>query len=104
MEGARSMTRVRHQIPNVERYVDEWDSRVRCAWSDCENPGSGLHYVIECFANQRTSNHPELPRRIECSECRKAAFCSEQHRSYYARSHRPADFGSLAPGVNARFL
>lgn len=93
-----------HQAPNPFGYADEWDSRVRCAWSTCENPGSGLHYSIECFANPAVSRHSELPRRIQCAECRKNLFCCEQHRDYYVRSHLPGQFGRLPAGTNARFL
>lgn len=100
------MTRILKQIPNAGAYADEWDSRVRCAWSTCENPGSMLHYVIECFSGVKAvrRDHPELPRTMRCPDCTKVAFCCEQHADYYRRSHLPGQYGRLAAGTNPRFL
>ena len=100
------MARVRKQAPNPGPYADEWDSRVRCGWHDCENPGSTLHYVIECFSGVAAvrQDHPELPRTMRCPDCTKVAFCCEQHASYYRRSHIPGQWGKLPAGVNARYL
>jgi hypothetical protein len=96
--------RVRQQIPNPWGADDDWDDRVRCGWSDCENPGSGLHAGVECFAARGIRRHSELPRRPECAECRRIAFCSAQHMDMYFRSHRPGQFGRLSAGVNGRYL
>lgn len=92
------------QVPNPGAYADEWDSRVRCAWADCENPGSTLFYLVECFSGRKPRTHPEMPREMECADCTKSVFCCEQHRSYQARSHLPGQYGRLAAGVNGRFL
>jgi hypothetical protein len=97
-------TRVRQQVPNPGWYIDEWDSRVRCAWSDCGNPGSSLHYLIECFAAPHMRDHGELPQRMGCAECRKSLFCCAQHRDFQARSHLPGQYGKLPAGQNARYL
>ena len=98
--------RVRKQAPNPGAYTDEWDSRVRCGWADCDAPGSMLHYLIECFSGRREARltHPELPRRIECPDCTKVLFCSEQHRDFYQRSHLPGQYGRSSAGVNGRYL
>jgi hypothetical protein len=98
------MTRIRHQIPIPEMDGDPDNDRVWCAWSDCDNPGSGLITAVECFANPGISNHGEHPRRPECSECRRLAFCCAQHLDFYMRSHRPGAFGRLSAGTNARYL
>lgn len=100
------MARIMRQVPNTERYSDEWDSRVRCGWADCENPGSSLHYLIECFAGSRArrATHSQRPRTMECPECRKKIFCCAQHRDYEARSMVPGQYGRLGAGTNARFL
>lgn len=96
--------RIRHQIPVPEMYGDPDQERIWCAWADCENPASGLLTIVECFANPRISNHPELPRRPQCSECRRVGFCSAQHQDFYVRSHRPGQYGKLSAGVNGRYL
>ena len=96
--------RVRKQIPVPEFYGDPDAERIWCGWADCDNPGSGLVTIVECYAAPGVRNHPELPRRPECSECRRVAFCCAQHRDYYVRSHRPGQYGRLSAGVNARFL
>jgi hypothetical protein len=98
------MTRVRRQIPIPELYGDTDNERIWCAWSDCDNPGSGLYTAVECFASSGLRNHSERPARPECSECRRVAFCSAQCMDYYGRSHRPGAFGKLSPGVNRRYL
>lgn len=98
--------RIRKQIPNAGPYSDEWDSRARCGWADCDNPGSMLHFVIECFSGSKEvrRDHPELPRTMRCSECTKLAFCCEQHADWYRRSHLPGQYGKSSAGVNARYL
>jgi hypothetical protein len=98
--------RILKQVANPGAYFDEWDSRVRCGWSDCENPGSSLHYLIECFSGRRAdrASHSERPARLECRECRKKLFCCAQHRDYEARSHVPGQYGRLRAGTNARYL
>lgn len=97
--------RVRQQAPNRGAYEDEWDSRVRCAWSDCDNPGSGLHYRIECFRSRALSDHSQTPRRMTCPDCRKSLFCSEQHASFWDMDMaRGGLVGNLAPGLNGRYL
>jgi hypothetical protein len=78
--------------------------RIQCGWADCDNPGSGLHTIVECMAARGIRDHPELPRRPECAECRRVAFCSEQCASYYVRSHRPGLYGKLPPGVAPRWF
>lgn len=99
------MPRVRHQIPvpGMDGAGRDFD-RIQCAWSDCDNPASGLFTSVECFAAPGVRRHGELPRRPECSECRRVAFCSVQCASYYTRSHRPGLYGKLAAGVNPRFF
>lgn len=96
--------RVRKQIPVPELYGDAEQERIWCAWSDCDNPASGLFTITECFAAAGVRSHPELPRRPECSECRRVAFCCTQHAAYYVRSHRPGLYGRLPAGVNGRYL
>lgn len=114
------MTRVRSQIAVVdqERGPGSDNARIWCHWADCDNPGSGLHWMIECHAapGVRAGNarggpgywtlgrHGELPDRRMCSECRVITFCSEQCASYYQRSHRPGLYGKLTPGVNRRYF
>jgi hypothetical protein len=98
------MTRVRRQIPIPELDGDPDADRIWCNWSDCDNPASSLHTAVECFANPGIRNHPEHPRRPECSECRRLAFCSAQCMDYHLRSHRPGAFGKLSPGTNRRYL
>ena len=93
------MTRVRHQIPVPELYGDRDNDRIWCAWADCDNPASGLYTMVECFAAAGRRNHPELPRRPECAECRRIAFCSAGHADFYSRSVR--NYGKHAPGVNS---
>lgn len=95
--------RVRHQIPVPGDHAPG-DDRIWCAWADCDNPASGLHTAVECFAAPHLRNHPEMPRHPECAECRRVAFCCTQHMSYYVRSHRPGQYGRLAAGVNGRYL
>jgi len=98
------MTRVRRQIPIPELDGAGPDhDRIQCGWYTCDYPASSLHTVIECSANPRISGHAELPRRPECSECRRIAFCSEQCKGYYAGSHQPGRWGRLPAGVNPRF-
>jgi hypothetical protein len=100
------MPRIMHQVANPGAYFDEWDSRVRCAWADCENPGSSLHYLIECFAGSRATRatHSQRPDAMECPDCTKKVFCCAQHRDYEARSAVPGEYGRLPAGSNARFL
>ena len=99
------MPRVRHQIPvpGMDGAGRDFD-RIQCAWSDCDNPASGLFTAVECFANPRVSGHGDRPSRPLCSECRRVGFCSQQCASYYTRSHRPGQYGKLAAGVNPRFF
>lgn len=96
--------RVRRQAPNPGAYEDEWDSRVRCGWADCENPGSALIYSIECYRAAGIRGHSERPNRMECTDCRKVLFCSAQHADMYEIDRRTGTVGHLTPGVNARFL
>jgi hypothetical protein len=99
------LTRVLKQIPVPE--FDGWGrdiDRIQCAWSDCDNPASTLHTGVECFAAPGRRNHPELPARPECSECRRVGFCSAQCMDYYFRSHRPGQYGKLSAGVNPRYF
>lgn len=99
------MTRVLHQAPNPGAYTDEWDSRVRCGWADCDNPGSTLHYLIECYRNSGIRSHSDRPRALECTDCRKVLFCSAQHEDFYQQRRRHAGtVGHLAPGTNPRFF
>lgn len=99
------MTRVRNQVPNPGVYDDEWDSRVRCGWADCQNPGSTLHYTIECYRARGIRNHAERPSRLECADCRKVIFCSAQHEDFYQQRRRyNGEVGHLAAGTNPRFF
>ena len=99
------MTRVMHQIPNPGAYSDEWDSRVRCAWADCGNPGSSLIFTIECEGTPGLTGHSSRPRAMQCRQCRKVCFCSGQHADYYEIDfRRGATVGHLAPGTNPRFF
>lgn len=98
------MTRVRSQVPNPGAYADEWDSRVRCGWADCDNPGSALHYTIECYRAPAIRGHAERPRQLSCPDCRKVVFCCAQHEDYYQMRRRYSGaVGHLAPGTNPRF-
>jgi hypothetical protein len=98
--------RVRQQIPIPDEIGrgDPNGDRIWCAWADCDNPASGLHTSVECFAAPGARSHPELPARPECPSCRRVAFCSAGHMDYYTRSHRPGAYGKLSPGVNRRYL
>lgn len=99
------MTRVLHQIANPGAYSDDWDSRVRCGWADCDNPGSSLIYTIECYGTPGLTGHSQRPRRMQCAECRKIAFCSGQHQDMYEIDYRRgATVGNLAAGTNPRFF
>jgi hypothetical protein len=99
------VTRVRSQVPNPGAYDDEWDSRVRCAWADCQNPGSLLHYVIECYRARGIRTHAERPRQLECTDCRKVVFCSAQHEDFYQQRRRHGGtVGHLAAGTNPRIF
>jgi hypothetical protein len=99
------VTRVRHQIPNPGAYADEWDSRARCGFADCENPGSSLIYTIECYRARGIRGHAERPRRMECSDCTKIAFCCGQHADMYEIDSRQGrTVGHLAPGTNPRYF
>lgn len=99
------MTRVRHQVPNPGAYTDEWDSRIRCGWADCENPGSSLIFTIECGRNAGIRSHPERPDRLCCRDCRKLVFCCGQHADMYEIDRRRAGtVGNLAPGTNPRYF
>jgi hypothetical protein len=111
------MARVRSLIPvrDEERTPDGENDRIWCHWADCDNPGSGLHYMIECGAARGVRDgragppgwwlgpHGELPPRRMCSECRVVTFCAEQCKAYYLRSHRPGLYGKLPPGVSRRY-
>lgn len=112
------MTLVRSQIAVVdqERTPGGDNDKIWCHWADCDNPGSGLWYIVECSAaagvragNVRADGwwngpHGEFPDRRMCSQCRVLAFCSEQCRGYYSRSHLPGQYGRLPAGVNRRHL
>jgi hypothetical protein len=98
------MTRVRSQVPNPGAYYDEWDSRVRCGWADCDHPGSSLIYTIECYRARGIRGHSERPSRLECADCRKIVFCSGQHADMYEIDRRRGTVGNLAPGTNPRFF
>jgi len=99
------MTRVMHQVPNPGAYGDEWDSRIRCAWADCENPGSSLIFTIECGRARGIRDHPARPRSMQCSDCRKVIFCSSQHADMYEIDYRRgATVGNLAAGTNPRYF
>lgn len=99
------MPRIMHQVANPGAYQDEWDSRVRCGWADCENPGSSLIFTIECSKNSGISDHSARPRTMRCAECRKIIFCSSQHADMYEIDYRKkATVGHLAPGTNPRYF
>lgn len=99
------MTRIRHQIPVPgPAGAAPLNDRIWCAWADCENPASGLFTSVECFAAPHLRNHSERPRRPECRECRRVAFCSVQCMEYYNHSHEPGRYGRLPAGVNRRWL
>ena len=98
--------RIRRQAPNPGPYADEWDSRARCGWELCENPGSTLFYVIECFSGVKAvrRDHPERPKTMRCPDCTKTLFCCAQHADWYEHSHIPGQYGKSSPGVNARYF
>lgn len=98
------MTRVLHQVPNPGAYHDEWDSRVRCGWADCDNPGSSLIYTIECYRARGIRSHSARPRNLECLDCRKVVFCSAQHQDMYEIDRARGTVGNLAPGTNPRYF
>jgi hypothetical protein len=99
------MTRVRSQVPNPGAYDDEWDSRVRCGWADCQDPGSMLHHEIECYRASGIRSHSARPRRVECTDCRIICFCSAQHQDFYQqRRGRNGTVGHLAAGTNPRYF
>jgi hypothetical protein len=99
------MTRVMHQVPNPGAYADEWDSRVRCGWADCGNPGSSLIFTIECYRAAGIRGHSARPGRVECAECRKVVFCCGQHADMYEIDRRRGGtVGHLAPGTNPRYF
>ena len=83
-------------------YGDPDEERIWCAWEACDNPASSLHAMVECMA--RRSPHGEHPRRPECRECRRIAFCSAAHMDYYEHSHVPGRYGRLSPGVNRNYV
>jgi hypothetical protein len=110
--------RVLHQIPVVDelRGAMPDNDRIQCHWSDCDNPSSNHHRLIECYAaaGVRAGNapapgwwlgkHSELPDRPMCAECRIITFCSERCSAWYQRSHLPGLYGKLPPGVNPRYF
>ena len=98
------MTRIRKQIPVPEAYGDPDFERIWCHWADCENPASSLLTTVVCYAAPGMRDHPERPRRPECSQCRRQGYCSAQHLDMDMRSHRPGQYGKLSPGVNGRYL
>jgi hypothetical protein len=95
------VTRIRKQLPVPECSGDEWYDRIRCAWADCEHPGSGLITRVICNAAGVLRHRA---RDGKCYYCETRAYCCAQHRDYDARSHRPGEYGKLSAGVNARYL
>jgi len=93
-------TRIRKQLPVPECEGDDWYDRIRCAWDECENPGSGLITWTRCNAAGVLRHSP---RAGKCQWCETRAYCCAQHRDYDARSHRPGEYGTLAAGTNPRY-
>jgi len=95
------MTRVRKQLPVPECDGDEWYDRIRCAWADCGNPGSGLITLVICHA---AGVYRHRPQDGKCYSCETKAFCCAAHRDYESRAHIPGQYGTLRPGSNPRYV
>lgn len=67
--------------------------RIWCAWSDCDKYAYSLHQFIVNEAK------PGFPPKLA-----RYAFCSEQCRHYFARSHIPGEYGKLRGEYRSRFL
>lgn len=92
--------KVPKQLPVPECEGDSWYDRIRCAWDECENPGSRLHVRVICNA-RGVYRHDQRPRD-KCYSCETRAYCCAQHGDYDARSHIPGQYGRLSPGANPR--
>lgn len=66
--------------------------RIWCAWADCDNHAYSIYQFIVNEAK------PGFPQKLA-----RYAFCSENCRTYFARSHLPGEYGKLAPGMRSRF-
>jgi hypothetical protein len=87
-----SIARHAREIIIRERGQQEGE-RIVCAWADCDNDAVQLHQVC-VYDHYRPGYGP--PSRY--------AFCSEQCRQYFLRSHRPGQYGRLPPGMRGRWL
>ena len=67
--------------------------RIWCAWADCDNHAHSNHQLVINEAK------PGFPPQI----CRYA-FCSDNCRTYFARSHIPGQYGKLPAGHRSRYM
>lgn len=95
---------VRHQIPIPEMYGDPENERIWCNWDDCGNPASSLHTGVVCYRAGGLRNHSQTPRRPECPECTRVAFCCAQHMDFYFGAHKRGRYGRLSAGLSGRYL
>lgn len=67
--------------------------RIWCAWADCDNHAYSTYQFVVNEAK------PGYARKLA-----RYAFCSEQCRRYFMRSHIPGEYGRLPAGMRGRYL
>ena len=77
----------------IREQNDHEGERIWCAWDDCDNYG--------VLSNQLVINEakPGFPPQI----CRYV-FCSDNCRTYFARSQIPGEYGKLPAGQRSRYM
>ena len=67
--------------------------RILCAWADCDNYGHANHQIVHNEAK------PGFAKKLV-----RYVFCSDNCRTYFARSHVPGQYGRLPGGVRSRYM
>jgi hypothetical protein len=68
-------------------------TRILCAWADCDNTGYDCHKIT--LNDAKPGFAPKYINYV---------FCSENCRSYFARSHVPGEYGKLGAGLRSRYM
>ena len=77
----------------VREQNEQEGQRIWCAWSDCDNYGHANHQLVINEAK------PGFAKKLI-----RYVFCSDNCRTYFARSHIPGQYGKLRAGERSRYM